>query len=320
MAILLFCGSIWIGIVPMMLYSILLWWIDRWEKEPPLLLLAVFLWGFIPAAGFAIISQVALTPLEGLFGAHTFGADVLSNSLIAPLTEEFLKGLAVLAVFLFWQRELDSIVDGIVYAGVVGCGFAAMENVLYFWSGLENVGQWVVLVALRAFVFGLNHAFFTSWFGIGLVKARYSPSRLGKISWVLLGFSFAIGSHALHNLLATVGTGESILLAVVVDWLGVVGCAAMIVISLWRESKRIQHYLAPEVQNGTLSAQQAQIAGTFWQHLRPTPRSQRVFYQNCAELAAKLHQFEKLDKKAATLAEIERLRAYITEISPQIST
>ncbi|MBK8313597.1 MAG: PrsW family intramembrane metalloprotease [Acidobacteria bacterium] len=33
---------------------------------------------------------------------------------------------------ILFRRDFDSVVDGIVYAGVVALGFAAMENVEYY--------------------------------------------------------------------------------------------------------------------------------------------------------------------------------------------
>ena len=49
----------------------------------------------------------------------------------APVTEEASKGLFLL-LLLWWRRaELDGVLDGIVYAGMVGIGFAFTENILY---------------------------------------------------------------------------------------------------------------------------------------------------------------------------------------------
>jgi hypothetical protein len=48
----------------------------------------------------------------------------------------------VLAVFLFFRNEFDSLLDGIVYGGITALGFAATENVLYLFGAYgENVGQ-----------------------------------------------------------------------------------------------------------------------------------------------------------------------------------
>src|SRR4051794_38137646 len=94
--------SILFGVVPMALLAVVLTLFDRYEKEPPLLLAGVFLWGFVVAAGAAFILNtifgVSIFLLSGSEGLADVGAAVLS----APLVEESVKGLAVLAVFLYF--------------------------------------------------------------------------------------------------------------------------------------------------------------------------------------------------------------------------
>ena len=50
----LFLASIVLGIVPMVIYALIVWRLDRWEKEPFPLMLAAFCWGAIPSVIFAI--------------------------------------------------------------------------------------------------------------------------------------------------------------------------------------------------------------------------------------------------------------------------
>ena len=52
--------SLVVGILPMVVYAIILWWFDRYEKEPMALLIAAFLWGAVPAIIFSLIFQVLL--------------------------------------------------------------------------------------------------------------------------------------------------------------------------------------------------------------------------------------------------------------------
>src|SRR5665811_423001 len=54
-----------------------------------------------------------------------------SSAIVAPITEEGAKGLFVLLLLWARRHELDGILDGIVYAGMVGVGFAFTENILY---------------------------------------------------------------------------------------------------------------------------------------------------------------------------------------------
>ena len=74
------------------------------------------------------------------FGGFT---DDASLAVVAPVTEEATKG-AVPAAAPWWRRaELDGILDGIVYAGMVGIGFAFIENILYLaaaYNGTDGTG------------------------------------------------------------------------------------------------------------------------------------------------------------------------------------
>ena len=89
-----------------------------------------------------------------------------STSIIAPIIEEGLKGLAVLVVFLLFRNEFDSVLDGIVYAAITAMGFAAIENVLYiFRNGFQDSGWegfWT-MVFIRVLLVGWMHPFFTAF-------------------------------------------------------------------------------------------------------------------------------------------------------------
>ncbi len=51
--------------IPTTIYTLLLWWLDRYEKEPLPLILAAFLWGALPAIALAVFFELVLSaPLE----------------------------------------------------------------------------------------------------------------------------------------------------------------------------------------------------------------------------------------------------------------
>ena len=195
-------GAFFFGFVPMFLLAAFVNWLDRYEKEPKLLLGAAFLWGVIVAGGGAFILNtvfgIGIYVLTGSEGAAEFG----TTSIIAPIIEEGLKGLAVLVVFFLFRSEFDSILDGIVYASITAMGFAAIENVLYIYRNgfLENgwEGFWT-LVVIRVVLVSWMHPFFTAFTGIGLAIARMSRNMLVKIIAVPAGYTVAVLTHAFHN-------------------------------------------------------------------------------------------------------------------------
>jgi len=83
----LFLASVFLGIVPMVIYALIIWRIDRWEKEPFPLMLAAFLWGAVPSILFALIAQVMLgvTSIES-GGEVSLMSELYEASFLAPLT------------------------------------------------------------------------------------------------------------------------------------------------------------------------------------------------------------------------------------------
>src|SRR4029450_6981487 len=102
-----FLVSLFFGFVPMFMFAALINWLDRYEKEPKLLLGAAFVWGVVDVRGGAFILNTALGigiyALTGSEGTAEFG----TTSIVAPIIEEGLKGLAVLVVFLMFRSEFD---------------------------------------------------------------------------------------------------------------------------------------------------------------------------------------------------------------------
>lgn len=55
-----FITSLLFGFVPMLVFSGILYWLDRYEKESKLVLGVVFIWGAIVAAGAAFLINTIL--------------------------------------------------------------------------------------------------------------------------------------------------------------------------------------------------------------------------------------------------------------------
>lgn len=174
-------------------------WLDRYEPEPRSLLLLGLGWGAFVATSAALFLQA--------FDAFALGSDEATQSVVvAPLTEEAAKGLFILLLLLYRRAELDGILDGIVYAGMVGIGFAFMENILYLSQAYlgddEHVGgieDAVFLFVVRGVFSPFAHPFFTAFIGIGLGIAVASRSRALQVVGPVLGYVVAVSAHALWN-------------------------------------------------------------------------------------------------------------------------
>jgi RsiW-degrading membrane proteinase PrsW (M82 family) len=324
-----FFAALFFGFVPMFIFAYILYWLDRYEKEPIPLLIGVFAWGMFVAAGGAYV-------LNTLFGITVFtvtgsevASDIATGSISAPFIEESLKGMAVLLVFWLFRREFDSILDGIVYAGIAALGFAATENVLYIWRGYaaEGWGGLFQLVFIRVILVGWQHPFYTAFIGIGFAVARMNRSWLAKIAGPLMGFGMAMFFHSAHNTLAGIPILGDLTCFVgsFLDWSGVFFMFLIILWATWMEQRNIINHLREEVQSGVISAAQYRTACSAWAQafarliglvsgrFMATSR----FYQVCGELAHKKQQLIKVGDEGGNSAIIQRYRAELARLAPK---
>lgn len=322
--------SIIAAATPTLLYTGLIYWVDRYEKEPWWLLTAAFLWGAIPAILLALVFNSLLSfPFYALAGEQT--GEALAASFVAPPVEETVKGLALLLILWRWRHEIDSVLDGIIYGAMVGMGFAMIENVYYFMQIYQEGGMeaWGVNVFMRGVTFGLNHALFSSMTGLGIAVARLSPRRL--IRWLapMAGWTTAVFLHFLHN--AAVSFNNYLcFLAIIFDWGGIFLTLIIIIWALVQERRWIERYLANEVGAGTLTLSQYETACSAWQRFRRRWRSlfsrgpggyRRIayFYYRCSELAYKKHHYV-LFQHEEDLSRIAGLRDEIRTLSRELLT
>lgn len=174
-----------LGIVPILIVAPVLIWMDRLEPEPWSSRLHTLLWGAF-VAGF--ISLVINTTFVLATGSEVAGA-VIS----APLFEELTKGAGVL--FMVRRKEIDGIMDGLVYAGWAALGFAAIEDVSFFYLAAEEDILIETFVA-RALFTPFAHPLFTAWTGLAIGIAVQRRKSMWTAWW---GFALAIGSHAAWN-------------------------------------------------------------------------------------------------------------------------
>jgi len=322
--------SVVLGIGPMVVFAMLLTWFDRYEKEPPLLVIGVFLWGLIVAAGSAlIVNTIAGMTLIFAVGDQNL-AMAGTATFIAPFVEETVKGLAVLAVFIYFYQHFDSILDGIIYGGLVGFGFAAAENINYIFSGynspdMSGLGGLFAVAAVRILLIPFLHAFLTAFTGIGFAVARLNRGWLRYIA-PPLGYFIAIFLHGFHNLLSSLGS-LLCLLGSVLDWVGFIAMIIFMLVLVWREGKIMRDYLREELTFGTLTPAQWQTASSLTSQFTKrwgalfggNWQATGKFYDLCGELAFKKYQMARVGPERGLPATIARLRSQIAALSPKVN-
>jgi len=313
------------AVVPTSVYVLFVWWLDRYEKEPLRLLLAAFVWGAVPAVALAATVEVALqVPLDELF--PRYGA-LLGISIVGPVIEEGLKAIALVAISILARYEFDGLLDGVIYGSLVGFGFAMTENLLYFIGSDGATGEWLALILGRSVVFGLNHAMFASFTGVGLSLATGTRDRTQAVGIALLGIALATGAHQVHN--TFVSMGELCLIGVIVDWSGVAVIGAVILLAWRREQLWLKRYLEEEVSAGVLSDEQYAIIRSWHARVLDQVRAlaagdvsgqrrRHDFFQAATELAFKKHQ-ASLWRYSGAASRVEELRKTVQRLGMDLS-
>jgi RsiW-degrading membrane proteinase PrsW (M82 family) len=312
------------SVVPTVLYVGALYWLDRYEKEPRLLVTGAFLWGSIPALALAMVAEIFFRLPPNLIGSGALEAAQLG--LVAPFLQEALKGVAVLFVALRYWREFDNVLDGIIYGAVVGFGFAMTGNLVDYVStfalwGFEGLN---VAVFVEGLLYGLDHAFYTAVFGAGLGLGRLAGERWRRWAWPLAGFVLAVVAHALNNVLVWNLLGIDAI-TVVTTGAGVVLIGLVAGWSLRRQRHTLRSELKDELPQPLYRALVARggRARAQWQALRAGGltgwRRTRRLHQSCAELAFKKIQRQRRPDAPGLAEEIGRLRAEIDVLLAQVA-
>jgi RsiW-degrading membrane proteinase PrsW (M82 family) len=320
-----------LAVLPVPLYIMLALWVDRFEPEPFGVLASAFLWGATGAVFIAfVLNTIGTLIVDDQLGSTA--AEIYGGSISAPVVEETAK--AAIIWLIYWRRraEFDGIVDGIVYAIMVGIGFAMVENIIYYGQGAVELGITGALATfiLRGLMSPFAHPLFTSMTGIGFGIASRSPRRWVRIVAPLVGLFFAIVLHSLWNTAATTGLFFGVYLLIMVP------LAVVLLIIIWiaryREGQIIGKSLQPYVGVGLLTeAEVEQLskgptrrATEKWVKLRYGNDARdrlRRFYEAATELAYLRHRMERGLQlpKGADAAEIEkRLMARVHELRHEL--
>jgi RsiW-degrading membrane proteinase PrsW (M82 family) len=230
-------------------------WLDRWEPEPPRLLVLAFAWG----ASVAVVVSVIL---ETVFGSLLTTGEATTDEFVtlaiaAPIIEEAAKGAFLLLMMTGRRRnELNSLTDCLVYAGITAAGFAWLENIGYIGGG-ESLGGSLVTAGLRLVMGPFAHPLFTTMTAIGVYFALQQRGLFAKAACILLGYVAAVVMHASWNGSSFFGI-ETYFLVYFVWMVPVFGLAITLAVGSRRREQRIVAAKLPGmVAAGVVSANEA---------------------------------------------------------------
>ena len=242
------------AIIPMLSYLLIIWWADRYDREPFWLVLKNYLWGALGAVTFAIVWSVLISALVSVFVKDEIHLGNIETILVAPFVEEITKG-----AFLFLtirNKKFDNITDGIVYGGAIGLGFGMTENFLYFITYGDTLANWVLIVIIRTLFSAVMHCVSTATFGAFLAYSRFKKASL-KIFYVLTGLIIAIFIHLAWNL--SVSFEQTTLLGFLFMIFTIALFISVFAISISGERKIIFIELLDEAQTGLIPMEHLHI-------------------------------------------------------------
>lgn len=165
-------GLLVLAIAPGIAICLFIYLKDKYNKEPLGLLVLSFFMGVLSIIP-AFFIQVSLTgPVERWMGEGILYTAVFSY-LIVGLSEEGSKFLALRFVP-YRRKAFDDPFDGIVYAVMVGMGFATLENIGYVMQ--HGIGTGIT----RMFLSVPAHATFAVLMGYHVGLAKFDPANKRK--------------------------------------------------------------------------------------------------------------------------------------------
>jgi protease PrsW len=203
---------------------------DKHEREPLSLLLISFVYGMVSTVLTLFISAPInfLVVLREDDYLHEFYSAFFKVALV----EEFSKFVFVRFI-LFPNKNFNEPFDGIVYAVMVGMGFATLENVIYVFNYGWETG------VLRMFTAVPAHATFAVLMGYFLGIAKFTHSR--RFQYGLIGLLSATLLHGAYDYFWFIGEIEGIWTYI---WVGALVALAIGLI-LSRRAIRLHQQASP---------------------------------------------------------------------------
>jgi len=185
---------LYIAMGPGIAIAVFIYYSDKWEKEPKKLVLKSFFLGGLavfPTYYFEGMVEEALG-MRTLVDEHSplFWPKTIFYAFFGVALAEELCKFLFLKAFVCDDLEFRVPFDGIVYGGMVGCGFATVENIMYVLPHGQEVGIIRMITAVP------GHAFFGVILGYFMGRAKFSVNRARHL---LHGLVVVVLLHGIYD-------------------------------------------------------------------------------------------------------------------------
>jgi len=201
-------GLLALAIAPGLAICLFIIYKDRYNREPLWMLILAFVLGAISIVPAVIIQLSYGANLAAIQNEGTLSVAFFSFCVVAA-SEEGSKFI-MLRLFLYPRKHFDDPFDGIVYAVMVGMGFATVENIGYVME--HGVGTGI----LRMFLSVPDHGTFAVLMGYFTRFAKFRPS--GRLGYFALAGFFPILFHGAFDFFLFVKSDQMLALGALVSF------------------------------------------------------------------------------------------------------
>ncbi|WP_212002823.1 PrsW family intramembrane metalloprotease [Chitinophaga sp. HK235] len=174
-----------LAIAPGLAICLLMFVLDKYDREPVGLLVKSFLLGMA-----CVTLPLFFQTMASLYGFQETNNNLFDTAFFAfgivGLSEEFAKFL-VLRLYAYPKKHFNEPLDGIVYAVMIGMGFATLENITYVYQFGFGTG------VARMFLSVPAHATFAILMGYYVGLAKFIPIQRDEL--LLKGLMIAVFFH-----------------------------------------------------------------------------------------------------------------------------
>lgn len=262
-----FPASALIGAILWVAYGALLGFVlyrlELFRRRPIPAILAALAWGALVVAGIGVTASPAANSIVAKLTTQDF-AESWGAAITAPLVEEPLKALGIVALALLPGARLRTALDGIFYGVMVGLGFMVTESFLYgAQASVQQGGTIGVVVAslvLRGVIGGLwNHPTYSGIVGWGIGGVVESKGK--RIGAAIGALVVAMVLHGFYDSPILEG---NVLVATIVK--GIPTLVLLLLLLRWarnKERKAFASVAESDVSHDLVSPEELETLGSF---------------------------------------------------------
>lgn len=227
-----------LSILPVIILMIFIYRQDKYQKEP------------IGSLTKAFIGGILAIPLDfilvGIINSVFYSETVFYSAFLEAGIPEELSKFIIFMALIWWDKNFDEYMDGIVYASFIGLGFACVENIMYVFSASAESFQTGIGTSItRALLSVPAHFLFGVVLGYFLSLAKFQKEK--RFVHLISGLLLAMLAHGLFDWMLMIASV-----------LPIVG-GIIYIVFLWADFKLWKlglKYINKQQENSRIQAQQ----------------------------------------------------------------